>query len=70
LSKPTRDEIETVLRDFLKLPVVGHDPITGDAIYDLTKMPPLDSLPDDVITGVIKVNKELRNRRKRKGGAK
>ena len=54
----------------LKLPVVGHDPITGEAQYDITKMPPLDNFPDDVIADVIKANKELRNRRKRKGGTK
>jgi len=33
-------------------------------------MPPLDSFPGDVIADVIKANKELRNRRKRRGGGK
>jgi hypothetical protein len=70
MSKRMRDEIETILRDVLKLPVVGHDPITGEAQYDITKMPPLDSFPNDVIADVIKANKELRNRRKRRGGGK
>ena len=62
MSKRMRDEIETILRDVLKLPVVGHDPITGEAQYDITKMPPLDNFPGDVIADVIKANKELRNR--------
>ena len=70
MSKRMRDEIETILRDVLKLPVVGHDPITGEAQYDITKMPPLDNFPADVIADVIKANKELRNRRKRRGGGK
>ena len=60
MSDQMRDESEVILRDVLKLPVVGHDPITGDAIYDITKMPPLDSFPADVIADVIRANTEIR----------
>lgn len=67
MSDQMRDEIEVILRDVLKLPVVGHDPITGDAKYDITKMLPLDSFPADVIADVARFNRERRKRRR--GGA-